>query len=86
MAEDGSLVWEWRRSPGYGRFSTDRWPAGAILRDVYTIGWPNWAGPGRYRVEVGLGPYGEALVLPPKSHTETTAGHPYVFLGWLDHE
>lgn len=51
-AEDGTLVWEWKRSPGAGRFSTDRWPAGYVMRDVYRIAWPDWTGPGRYRVEV----------------------------------
>jgi 4-amino-4-deoxy-L-arabinose transferase-like glycosyltransferase len=57
-AEDGSLVHEHRRSPGYGRFATDTWPAATTLRDAYTIPWPDWAGPGRYRVEVALYAYG----------------------------
>lgn len=84
-AEDGTLVWEWRRSPGYGRWSTDRWPAGAVVRDRYQIGWPDWAGPGRYRVEVGLMPYGGEPV-PPVSEagSETEPDHPYHFLGWLE--
>jgi hypothetical protein len=57
-AEDGSLVHEQRRSPGYGRFSTDRWPADTRLADAYAVNWPDWAGPGRYRVEVATYPYG----------------------------
>jgi hypothetical protein len=34
---EGGLLWEWRRSPGSGRFATDRWPAGRDVRDVYTV-------------------------------------------------
>ena len=75
-AEDGTLVWEWRRSPGYGRFSTDHWPALTSLRDEYVVRWPDWAGPGRYRVEVTLYPF------------DGTPGdaHPYTLLGWLQKE
>ncbi len=70
VAEDGSLVWEWKRSPGAGRLSTDRWPAGFVMRDVYRVAWPDWAGPGRYQVEVAAYPFG---------------GEPgaAVFVGWL---
>jgi hypothetical protein len=64
VAEDGALVWEWSRSPGAGRWSTDRWPAGAVVADVYAIGWPDWAGSGRYRVEVGVRPFGGDLIAP----------------------
>ncbi|MCC6453466.1 MAG: glycosyltransferase family 39 protein [Caldilineaceae bacterium] len=73
-AEDGTLVWEWRRSPGYGRFSSDHWSAGTRVRDEYVIGWPDWAGPGRYRVEVTLYPFGG----------EPGQDQPFVILGWLD--
>lgn len=31
----GNVLWEWKRSPGGGRFSTDRWPAGRIVSDTY---------------------------------------------------
>ncbi len=65
LAADGTPVWEWRRSPGYGRFSTDRWPAGTVVADRYEIGWPDWAGPGRYQVEVSVYPYGGDAVAPP---------------------
>ena len=84
VAEDGTLVWEWRRSPGYGRYSTDRWPAGTLMRDAYAIGWPDWAGPGRYRVEVGLAPLNGDLVRPVTPGDAAAPDHPYVFLGWLE--
>lgn len=80
-AEDGSLVWEWRRSPGYGRFATDRWPAGTTVRDAYTVGWPEWAGPGRYRVEVAAAPFGGDFVLP--TLPDAAPDHPYALVGWL---
>ncbi len=64
-AEDGTLIWEWKRSPGAGRFSTDRWPAGYVMRDVYRVAWPDWAGPGRYRVEVTAYPFGGEPIAPP---------------------
>jgi hypothetical protein len=73
-AEDGSLVWEWRRSPGYGRFSTDHWPPGTTVRDEYKVRWPDWAGPGRYRVEVTLYPFGG----------EPGQEQPFIILGWLE--
>jgi hypothetical protein len=73
-AEDGTLVWEWRRSPGFGRLSTDHWPAGTILADEYVVLWPEWAGPGRYRVEVTLYPF----------DGEAGAAYPYALLGWLE--
>jgi len=75
VTPDDALVWEWRRSPGYGRFSTDRWPAGTVVADRYRIGWPDWAGPGQYLVEIGVYPYGGDLVLPVGS------ADAYVLLG-----
>ncbi len=80
VAEDGSLVWEWRRSPGYGRWSTDRWPAGVVVEDVYIVSWPDWAGPGRYLVEVGLQPYDGAYATPVQGG-QTVEGV-FVQLGW----
>jgi 4-amino-4-deoxy-L-arabinose transferase-like glycosyltransferase len=83
--EDGSLVWEWRRSPAGGRWSTDRWPKNAVVRDHYAIPWPDWAGTGRYRVEVGLQPYDQELVLPVAGEEPAASGdHPYYLLGWLE--
>jgi hypothetical protein len=73
-AEDGTLVWEWRRSPGYGRLSSDHWTAATTLRDEYAVRWPDWAGPGLYRIEVTLYPFGG----------NPGENHPYALLGWLE--
>ena len=84
-SEDGSLVWEWRRSPGTGRWSTDRWPVDSVVRDAYSVQWPDWAGRGRYRVEVGLEPYDGDLAVPQQDGKPAAAGdHPYFLLGWLE--
>jgi hypothetical protein len=84
VAEDGSLVWQWRRSPGYGRWSTDHWPAGTTLSEEYEVRWPEWAGPGRYGVEVALAPFAESPVLPTRDGLPLAeSGHPFFFLGWL---
>lgn len=84
VAEDGTLVWERQRSPGSGRWSSDHWPAGYLMRDVYAVQWPTWAGPGRYRVEVGAYPFGGKAVTPARGGPPASSGDPYVFLGWLD--
>ncbi|MCC7353886.1 MAG: glycosyltransferase family 39 protein [Anaerolineae bacterium] len=49
---DGNLVWEWKRSPGAGRFSTDRWPPGRLVADAYHI--PAAALDKMARAEVGV--------------------------------
>jgi len=86
VAEDGSLVWEWRRSPGGGRWSTDHWTPGTLVRDAYTVRWPDWAQAGHYRVEVGVQPFEEGFLLPQQNQQQVTAGeHPFIFLGWLEH-
>ncbi len=51
--EGGRVVWEWKRSPGAGRWSTDHWPVHYIMRDVYPSARWQHLKPGRYRVEVG---------------------------------
>jgi len=85
VREDGALVWEWKRSPGAGRWSTDHWPVGYVMRDPYAVPWPDWAGPGRYRVEVGLYPFGEDLVTPFRNDAQAaTPEQLYVLLGWLE--
>lgn len=86
VAEDGTLIWEWRRSPGGGRWSTDHWRPGTLVRDDYTIRWPAWAQAGRYRVEVGVQPFEEDF-LPPQQNQQpaTDDEHPFVFLGGLEH-
>ncbi len=84
IAEDGTLVWDWKRSPGGGRWSTDHWPPDVIVRDVYQIRWPAWAEAGRYGVEVGVQPFGEELLLPTRDDQDKGT-HPFVFLGWLEY-
>jgi hypothetical protein len=43
-------TWEWKRSPGAGRFSTDRWPTGYVMADTYRA--PNQTLSGATGVEV----------------------------------
>jgi hypothetical protein len=61
----GNLVWEWKRSPGAGRFSTDRWPVGRIVADTYRV--PADALRMATRVEVGLRTFPEGPWLKPAS-------------------
>ncbi len=35
--DDAAVLWEWKRSPGAGRYSTDRWQPGQVIRDAYRI-------------------------------------------------
>ncbi len=70
VAEDGIVVWEWKRSPGAGRYSTDRWPAGYVMRDVYRVAWPEWAGPGRYRVQVQVYAFPDETPVGPAPTSE----------------
>jgi len=86
VAADGTLVWEWRRSPGSGRWSTDHWPPDIVMRDGYMIPWPEWAPAGRYLVEVGVQPFAQDLLLPQRNDQPATeAGQPFVFLGWIEY-
>jgi hypothetical protein len=62
---DGNPIWEWKRSPGAGRLSTDRWVADRIVRDVYRI--PVDALEQAQRVELGLRPFPEGEWLLPKA-------------------
>lgn len=85
-AGDGTLIWEWERSPGEGRFATDRWPAGVVVRDAYAVQWPDWAGPGRYRVEVGLHTFAGVWALPKSvGMSAIRPDHPFVELGWIEY-
>jgi hypothetical protein len=59
----GNPVWEWKRSPGAGRFSTDLWDAGRVVRDVYWI--PADALDRADQVELGLRPFPEGGWLQP---------------------
>jgi hypothetical protein len=55
------------------------------MQDEYTVPWPDWAGPGRYRVEVGLYPFDRSLMVPTRDGVPAaTLEHPYVLLGWLE--
>jgi hypothetical protein len=71
----GKLVWEWKRSPGAGRYSTDRWPAQQLVRDVYLI--PSDALAQAARVELGVRPFPEGDWLLPASRSTTD---PYVVI------
>jgi hypothetical protein len=84
VAQDGSVIWEWRRSPGYGRFSTDRWPAGTVVDDEYSIAWPEWAGPGLYRVEVGAQAFGGEDVVPTIDGSPVDQDNFYYTLGMIE--
>ena len=63
---DGALLWEWKRSPGAGRFSTDRWPVGRLVADTYRI--PIEILPKVQRVEIGLRPFPEGAWVPIVGH------------------
>ncbi|RLT39824.1 MAG: hypothetical protein DWI57_09540 [Chloroflexi bacterium] len=83
-AEDGTLIWEWQRSPGQGRFATDRWPGGVVVRDLYAVQWPEWAGSGRYRVEVGVRSFAGAWALPSQAgQPAANPDHPFTQIGWI---
>ncbi|MCL4832865.1 MAG: hypothetical protein KJZ86_10505 [Caldilineaceae bacterium] len=86
-AEDGTLIWEWQRSPGEGRYATDRWSPGQTVRDSYAIDWPAWAGPGRYRAEVGVRAFAGRWLIPSQAG-EATANeeHPFVQIGWIEYK
>jgi 4-amino-4-deoxy-L-arabinose transferase-like glycosyltransferase len=80
VAADGTLIWEWQRSPGAGRWSTDHWPQGTLMPDIYAVRWPEWAVPGEYLVEIGVRPYGGELVVP----AGVGGAHPFMPLGIIE--
>ena len=59
---NGSLLWEWKRSPGAGRFSTDKWPVGRVVADTYLA--PQEVVAHTTRAEVGVRPFPEGPWLP----------------------
>ena len=65
----GNLLWEWKRSPGAGRFSTDRWPAGRVVRDVYAV--PASLLAGAARIELGVQPFPAGDWLPVRDRPGT---------------
>ncbi len=71
--EAGDLAWEWKRSPAAGRYSTDRWPVGRLVRDTYLV--PSDALARAERIELGVRPFLEGDWLPPAGHP---ASDPFV--------
>jgi len=57
LNERGEVIWEWKRSPGAGRFSTDWWPAERMVADVYAV--PAEILGRATRVEIGVRPFPE---------------------------
>ncbi len=76
----GRTVWEWKRSPGAGRWSTDHWAPGYVMADVYPPERWRHLPPGRYRVEVGVYPFMGAWISPERGGD---AG-PFVPIGWIE--
>ncbi|MDH7487175.1 MAG: glycosyltransferase family 39 protein [Anaerolineae bacterium] len=72
----GNLIWEWKRSPGAGRLSTDRWPPGRVVADVYRI--PRAALGERAHVEVGVYEFPDGPWLPLAGQPEA---EPFLLLG-----
>ena len=62
---NGSLLWEWKRSPGAGRFSTDKWPVGRVVADTYLP--PQAVLAQTVRAEVGVRPFPEGPWVPASS-------------------
>jgi hypothetical protein len=71
----GNLLWEWKRSPGAGRFSTDRWQAGRVVQDMYEI--PAEALDRAERVELGVRPFPDGSWLAPGT---ASAGRPLLVI------
>ncbi len=63
---NGNLLWEWKRSPGAGRFSTDKWPVGRVVADTYLP--PQEVTNQAVRAEVGLRPFPEGPWVPVSGH------------------
>jgi hypothetical protein len=66
----GNLLWESKRSPGAGRFSTDNWPSGRLVRDVYRIPPESLAGAARVRISLRPFPEGDALAVDGRAGDE----------------
>jgi hypothetical protein len=61
----GNLAWEWKRSPGAGRFSTDRWEANRVVGDTYLV--PADALDRADGIELGVRPFPEGNWLAPET-------------------
>jgi len=66
----GNLLWESKRSPGAGRFSTDHWPANRLVRDVYRIPPESLAGAARVAISLRPFPEGDALAVDSRAGDE----------------
>lgn len=66
----GNLLWESKRSPGAGRFSTDHWPANRLMRDVYRIPPESLAGAARVAISLRPFPEGDALAVDGRAGDE----------------
>ncbi len=67
LNERGEVIWEWKRSPGAGRFSTDRWPADRLVADVYHV--PILRLSEAKGVEIGVRPFPEGPWLARKDNS-----------------
>jgi Dolichyl-phosphate-mannose-protein mannosyltransferase len=63
LDRDGNLLWEWKRSPGAGRFSTDRWATGEVVADTYHL--PPQQLAQTARVELGVYPFPDGRWMLP---------------------
>ena len=61
------VLWEGRRSPGAGRFSTDRWPGDRLVADSYAV--PPDVLAAAERVQVGVYRFGTDDLLAPHAGT-----------------
>ncbi len=59
---NGNLLWEWKRSPGAGRLSTDRWQPGRVVADTYRPPQEVWGQ--AVRAETGVRPFPEGPWVP----------------------
>ncbi len=69
LDDRGAVIWEWKRSPGAGRFSTDRWPTGRVVADAYSV--PVEQLVRAVRVEIGLRPFPEEAWLKLRDGTSS---------------
>ncbi len=80
--EKGRVVWEWKRSPGAGRWSTDHWPRGYVMRDIYPPKRLADVSPGRYRLEVGMYPFMGKFLVPRRGKERLPTS--FAILGWVN--
>jgi hypothetical protein len=79
--KDGQLVWEHKRSPAAGRYSTDRWRPGPVIADAYTL--PADALARAAAIQLGVYPFPDGATLPPVTGgagSVTAAGGQFLIL------